>query len=41
MPNPYVDDAYEVKEENPFEAMMARFDKAATLLNLDPDLYQV
>ncbi|HZS47958.1 MAG TPA: Glu/Leu/Phe/Val dehydrogenase [Blastocatellia bacterium] len=41
MPSPYVDDAYEVKEENPFEAMMARFDKAATLLNLDPDLYQV
>ena len=41
MPSPYVDDAYEVKDENPFEAMMARFDKAATLLNLDPDLYQV
>ena len=41
MANPYVDDAYEVKEENPFEAMMARFDKAANLLNLDPDLYQV
>src|SRR5882724_1178309 len=41
MANPYVDDAYEFKEENPFEAMMARFDKAANLLNLDPDLYQV
>ncbi|MGH9914532.1 MAG: Glu/Leu/Phe/Val family dehydrogenase, partial [Pyrinomonadaceae bacterium] len=29
------------KEDNPFEAMMARFDRAAQLLNLDPDLYAV
>jgi glutamate dehydrogenase (NAD(P)+) len=28
-------------EENPFEAMMERFDEAARLLNLDPGLYKV
>src|SRR3970040_594114 len=28
-------------EENPFEAMMARFDHAAQLLALDPGLYRV
>jgi glutamate dehydrogenase (NAD(P)+) len=28
-------------EENPFEAMMERFDHAAKLLNLDPGLYKV
>jgi glutamate dehydrogenase (NAD(P)+) len=28
-------------EENPFEAMMLRFDFAATKLNLDPGLYKV
>ncbi len=28
-------------EENPFEAMMARFDRAAELLALDPGLYRV
>ena len=28
-------------EENPFEAMMARFDHAAQLLSLDPGLYRV
>ncbi len=28
-------------EENPFEAMMERFDDAAGLLNLDPGLYKV
>jgi len=28
-------------EENPFEAMMERFDHAAHLLNLDPGLYKV
>jgi glutamate dehydrogenase (NAD(P)+) len=28
-------------EENPFEAMMSRFDYAAQRLNLDPGLYQV
>lgn len=36
-----VDDAREIHEENPFESMMARFDRAARLLNLDPDLYAV
>jgi glutamate dehydrogenase (NAD(P)+) len=29
------------KETNPFESMMERFDRAAQLLNLDPDLYAV
>jgi glutamate dehydrogenase (NAD(P)+) len=28
-------------ETNPFESMMKRFDRAAQLLNLDPDLYAV
>ena len=28
-------------EENPFEAMMLRFDKAAELLDLEPGLYKV
>ncbi len=28
-------------EDNPFEAMMARFDHAAELLNLDPGIYKV
>ena len=28
-------------EENPFEAMMERFDHAAQLLKLDPGLYKV
>src|SRR5438105_6122220 len=36
-----VDDIKEIKEENPFESMMSRFDRAAQLLNLDPDLYAV
>ena len=31
----------DVSEENPFEAMMQRFDRAAELLKLDPSLYQV
>ncbi len=30
-----------LNEENPFEAMMLRFDKAAELLNLEPGLYKV
>lgn len=41
MANPMVDDAREIKEVNPFESMMSRFDRAAQLLNLDPDLYNV
>jgi glutamate dehydrogenase (NAD(P)+) len=36
-----VDDIKEIKEDNPFESMMSRFDRAAQLLNLDPDLYAV
>lgn len=41
MPSIYVDDAREIKEENPYEAMMERFDKAAELLNLDPNIYKI
>jgi glutamate dehydrogenase (NAD(P)+) len=37
----FVDDIREIKEENPFESMMSRFDRAAQLLELDPDLYAV
>src|SRR5437660_1250508 len=41
MPTAMVDDIREIKEDNPFESMMSRFDRAAQLLNLDPDLYAV
>jgi glutamate dehydrogenase (NAD(P)+) len=41
MPSVYVDDAKEIKEENPFESMMQRFDEAAGLLNLDPNIYKI
>jgi glutamate dehydrogenase (NAD(P)+) len=41
MPSAYVDDAKEIKEENPFESMMQRFDEAATLLKLDPNIYKI
>ncbi|MGI8654027.1 MAG: Glu/Leu/Phe/Val family dehydrogenase [Pyrinomonadaceae bacterium] len=41
MANPMVDDARQIKEDNPFESMMSRFDRAAQLLDLDPDLYAV
>src|SRR5882724_854516 len=41
MANPMADDAREVREDNPFESMMSRFDRAAKLLDLDPDLYAV
>ncbi len=37
----FVDDIREIKEDNPFESMMSRFDRAAQLLNLDADLYAV
>ena len=37
----FVDDARQIKEDNPFESMMSRFDHAAQLLSLDPDLYKV
>ena len=40
-PNPYVDDARDIKEDNPFESMMSRFDEAARLLDLDPNLYAI
>ncbi len=36
-----VDDVRVIKDENPFESMMSRFDHAAQLLSLDPDLYKV
>lgn len=36
-----VDDARQIREDNPFESMMSRFDRAAQLLDLDPDLYAV
>jgi glutamate dehydrogenase (NAD(P)+) len=39
--SPFVDDARNVKEDNPFESMMSRFDEAARLLDLDPNLYAV
>jgi glutamate dehydrogenase (NAD(P)+) len=41
MPNPFVDDAKEIKEDNPFESMMQRFDEAATKLKLDPNIYKI
>jgi glutamate dehydrogenase (NAD(P)+) len=42
--NPMADDMRRFKgsdEKNPFEAMSERFDRAAKLLGLDPDLYTV
>src|SRR5712672_547483 len=36
-----VDYIKEIKEDNPFESMMSRFDRAAQLLNLDSYLYAV
>jgi glutamate dehydrogenase (NAD(P)+) len=36
-----VDDIRQVREDNPFESMMSRFDRAAQLLELDEDLYAV
>ncbi len=41
MPSVYVDDAKEIKEDNPFESMMERFDDAAQRLNLDPNIYKI
>jgi len=41
MPSPFVDDAKEIKEENPFESMMERFDEAAHRLDLDPNIYKI
>jgi len=41
MPSAFVDDAKEIKEENPFESMMQRFDEAAARLDLDPNIYKI
>jgi glutamate dehydrogenase (NAD(P)+) len=41
MPNAFVDDARTFKEDNPFESMMSRFDSAAKLLDLDPNIYRI
>jgi len=41
MPSPFVDDAKEIKEDNPFESMMQRFDEAASRLKLDPNIYKI
>ena len=41
MANPMVDDTRRVREDNPFESMMSRFDRAAQLLDLNPDMYAV
>jgi glutamate dehydrogenase (NAD(P)+) len=41
MPSAYVDDAKEIKEDNPFESMMQRFDEAANRLDLDPNIYKI
>jgi glutamate dehydrogenase (NAD(P)+) len=41
MSNVYVDDPKVIKEENPFESMMQRFDEAARRLNLDPNIYKI
>src|SRR5215210_4261295 len=41
MSNVYVDDPKVIKEENPFESMMQRFDEAAAKLDLDPNIYKI
>ena len=41
MPSAFVDDAKEIKEDNPFESMMERFDEAAHRLKLDPNIYKI
>lgn len=41
MSSAMADDPKRITETNPFEAMMSRFDRAAQLLDLDPDLYAV
>jgi glutamate dehydrogenase (NAD(P)+) len=41
MPTAFVDDARNFKEDNPFESMMSRFDNAAKLLDLDPNIYRI
>src|SRR5436190_18062825 len=39
--SPFADDAKNIKETNPFESMMSRFDEAAKLLDLDPNIYRI
>jgi glutamate dehydrogenase (NAD(P)+) len=39
--SPFADDARSIKESNPFESMMSRFDEAAKLLDLDPNIYRI
>lgn len=39
--HPYADDPRSIKETNPFESMMSRFDEAARLINLDPNIYKI
>ena len=41
MISPKLDTNPPLNEENPFEAMMERFDRAAELLNLDPGIYRI
>jgi glutamate dehydrogenase (NAD(P)+) len=41
MPSAFVDDAKEIREDNPFESMMERFDDAAMRLKLDPNIYKI
>ncbi len=41
MANPFVDDAKIIREDNPFESMMQRFDEAAARLHLDPNIYKI
>jgi glutamate dehydrogenase (NAD(P)+) len=41
MANAYIDDGKHIQEENPFDSMMERFDEAAHLLNLDPNIYKI
>jgi glutamate dehydrogenase (NAD(P)+) len=40
--SPYTDSGgKQFKESNPYESMMSRFDEAARLLNLDPNIYRI
>jgi glutamate dehydrogenase (NAD(P)+) len=41
MANAFIDDGKRIQEENPFDSMMERFDEAAHLLNLDPNIYKI
>lgn len=41
MANAFIDDGKHIQEENPFDSMMERFDEAAHLLNLDPNIYKI